>query len=225
MDVWFIGLVALLAFGIMTFIRRWNDYNFLFTMAIGFAINANLFTPLNAAVDFSVFRFSVSIVLYVAFVFCVLICIKEYGPKKGKALVSSTIAAIVFSGLIEFLAKISAYGYSHDILKNFLTYLYSSVGTLVATIVIIILMVKLKRKMNVYLLFTINVLLAVIIHGAIYFSLVLLTYRGMDRFINVVFGSMLATAICIILGLISYFINTHWWIPKRLHFRYKKKRS
>lgn len=225
MDVWFIGLVAILAFGIMTFIRRWNDYNFLFTMAIGFAINANLFTPLNAGVDLGIFRFSVSIVLYIGFVFSVLICIKEYGPKKGKALVSSTIAAIIFSGLIEFLAKISAYGYSLDILKVFLTYIYSSIGTLLATIVIIILMVKLKRKMNIYLLFAINVILAVIIHGIIYFPLVILTYSGMERFINVIFGSMLATVVCIILGLISYFINTHWWIPKNLRFRYKKKKD
>ena len=53
-----------LAYGLTTLCRRWIDIPTLLAVAIGCAVNANIFTPLKYPIEVCFFTFSFETVLY-----------------------------------------------------------------------------------------------------------------------------------------------------------------
>ena len=47
MPFWFWIIMAVIIFAFITLVRRWYDYSILFTIAIGFAVTANIFNSSN----------------------------------------------------------------------------------------------------------------------------------------------------------------------------------
>ena len=86
MDLWFLALIGILFFALLTLCRKWYDYAMLFTFAIGFAVNANIYNSVTTPVYFYKLIFSIDSILYTGFTFTVIICAKEYGVRKGKNL-------------------------------------------------------------------------------------------------------------------------------------------
>ena len=111
MYIWILIGIAIFLFAFMTFARRWHDYSILFTIAIGFAVNANIYNSSTNPVYVGNIIFAIDSILYVGFTFSVLICVKEYGMKQAIVLTTSTIAAIIVSAAIELFAHISSDGY------------------------------------------------------------------------------------------------------------------
>ena len=221
MNFWILVCFALLAFTLLTIVRKWHDYALLFTIAIGYAVNANIYNSISAPVYLGNIIFSVDSILYTGFMFAIIICAKEYGTKKAKILTSSSIAAILVSAFIEFFAKLSAFGYSTEILTSFLGYFYSAIGTFAGVWIMLLVFEKLEnKKINSYLNFLICVLIASLINSTIYYALVTITTGTIDNFGYILLGSYIGKIFAIILGQISYYINTHYWIPNDLKDKY-----
>ena len=170
MDVTILLLIGLLLFVFATFIRRWHDYVMLFTIAIGFAVNANIYNSITTPVMFGNFKLSIDAFLYTGFIFTVLVCANEYGTRKAKILTSSTIAAVLLSASIEFLSKVSSFEYTNQFLINLFGYVASTTGTFIGIWISLFIFEKLKGKVSVYLLFIIFVLIISVFNLKILFQ-------------------------------------------------------
>ena len=222
MGIWFWFLMAFIAFGFITIVRKWHDYAILFTIAIGFAINANIFNSFSTPISWGSFIFSIDSILYTGFTFTVIICAKEYGIRKAKILASSTIAAILLSAVIEFLAKISSFGYSVETLNTLFGYIFSALGTFAAIWIMLPIFRKLEESnVNININFVICVLIASIINTSIFYGFTMLTNGVADNLMAILVGSYIGKIFCILLGQTSYYINTHIFIPNSLKDKYK----
>lgn len=226
MNIWFLILIAIILFSLMTFVRRWHDYAMLFTIAIGFAVNANIYNSTTTPIYLGELVFAIDSILYTGFTFTVIICAKDYSIRRALILTSSTVAAILLSAFIEFFANISSFGYDIAYFKKLLMYLFSALGTVVGMFIMLYVFLKLKDKnINTYVTFVICVLLSSIINSTIYYSFSLMIYDNSGITWYVLLGSYIGKIFSILLGLISYFINTHYWIPLNLIHKYKKEQN
>ena len=225
MKLWVLLLMGLLLFAFFVIVRRWHDFSMLFTIAIGFAVNANIYNGITMPVYLGNIKFSIDSILYTGFTFTVIICAYEYGVRKAKILTSSTVAAVLLSAAIEFLAHLSSNGYSDAILINLFGYFSSSVGTVVGVWIALALYEKIKDRMNLYLLVTILVLVISIFNSAFYHAYYLFATGNVDGFGYIVLGSYLGKFYSIILGLIGFYINRHFWIPMGLMDKYQKNKK
>lgn len=220
MDLWFLAVVGILLFALLTLCRRWYDYSMLFTFAIGFAVNANIYNSVSSPVEFYKLIFAIDSILYTGFAFTVIICAKEYGIKKAKILTLSAIAAVILSAIIELFASISSFGFDSNYFKAFFGYIASAIGTFVGFYFMICLFDKfMKKKINIYLSMFICVLIASIINSTIYYSYSLIVYQDFTNFLYILLGSYLGKLFAINLGMLSYYVNTHLWIPLDLKNR------
>ena len=217
MDLWFLALVGIILFALLTLCRRWFDYSMLFTFAIGFAVNANIYNSLSAPVHFYKLIFAIDSILYTGFAFTVIICAKEYGAKKAKILTLSAIAAVLLSAIIELLASISAFGFDSNYFSTFFGYIASAIGTFIGFYLMIYVFEKMINKnINVYISIFVCVLIASIVNSTIYYSYALIVYKNINDFIYILLGSYIGKIYAIILGLLSYLVNKKLWIPNDL---------
>ena len=225
MGIWFWFVLAIGFFAFITIIRKWHDNAMLYTLAIGFAINANIFHAFSAPIYAGALVFSIDSILYTGFMFCVVISAIEYGTRNAKILTSSTIAAILLSAAIEFLARTSSTGYQTQYLTNFFSYFFSAVGTFAGVWIMLFAFEKLKnKKVNIYLNITICILISSIINSSIFYVFTILTTGLIDNLIYILIGSYIGKIFCIGLCTISYFISSHYFIPKGLEEKYKKNK-
>ena len=196
----------------------------LFTIAIGFAVNANIYNGFTAPVFLGNIQFSIDSILYTGFTFTIIICAYEYGVRKAKILTSSTIAAVLLSAVIEFFAQKSTNGRGGDYFINLLGYISSSLGTFIGVWVSLFVFEKMNnKKINIYIIMVLVVLLISIFNSAFYHIYYLIATGNFDGFGYIVLGSYIGKFYAIILGLFGFFINTHYWIPIDLKEKYQKK--
>ncbi len=220
MSIYILILFALVGFAFLAFARKWHDYAMLFTIAIGCAVNANIHNSVSAPVVLGPFTFAIDSILYSMFMFTVIICARDYDARRAKILTSSAIAAILVSAVIEFFAGWSSVGYSDELLITFIGYFSSAFGTFVGVWVMLAVFTKLNGKINVNLTFVICVLIASLLNSAIYYFGVIAVSGQIENFVFILLGSAIGKAFCVILGLLAYYINTHFWIPNNLKDRY-----
>ena len=137
----------------------------------------------------------------------------------------STIAAVLLSAVIEFMAHLSSNGYSTEYVINLFGYVSSSIGTFTGVWIALIIFKKLKDKVNIYLIFIMLVLLISIFNSAFYHLYYILTTGNIDGFIYIVIGSYLGKLYALVLGLIGFYINTHYWIPLDLMDKYRNEQG
>lgn len=226
MGIWFWFVLAIIGFAFITIVRKWHDYSMLFTIAIGFAINANIFYALSAPMYLGPIVLSIDSILYTGFMFCVVVCAIEYGVRKAKILTSASIAAILLSAVIEFLAKVSTVGFDIDYLVGLSSYIFSAIGTFAGVWLMLFILEKLQNKnVNVYLNITICILISSIINSTIFYGFTILVSGVIDNIGYIICGSYIGKVICIALGLLSYFISTHYFIPNDLKEKYQKPKK
>ena len=221
MSIWFLMIVAVIAFAFMTIVRKWHDYALLFTIAIGFAVNANIYNGATTPVMLGNIVFGIDSILYTGFMFTVIICAKEYGIRKAKILTSSTIAAILVSAFIEFFAVVSSSGYKTLYLTDLSGYIFSAIGTFLGVWAMLFVIEKLQAKnVNIYLNFIICVIISSLINTAIYYGCTQIVIGAIDNILYMLAGSYIGKFFSLILGTASYFVNTHYWIPNELKDKY-----
>ena len=224
MGIWFWFIIAICAFVFLTLIRKKYDFAMLYTISIAFSINANYFNALTNPIYCGSIIFSIDSILFTGFMYCVIVCAHEYTVKNAKVLTSATIAAILVSATIEFLAKTSTNGYQSVYMTNYLSYLFSSLGTFAGVWLMLFVYKYLKnRKLNVYVNFIVCILIASIVNTSIFYIFTIITTKGIENLSYMLVGSYLGKIICILLCLISFYVSTHYFIPVNLKDKYSKK--
>ena len=206
------------AFGLTTLFRRWLDIPTLIAVAIGCAVNANIFNPLTAPIVVGDFTFSIEIVLYTLFMYTLIVRILDYGYKDGKRLALTSVAAIIISAFIELVAKLMMDGFIVETFKSFSYYLFSSVGTILGAWLMVWITIKCREKnISCYLIIPFAIIAATIVHSILYFGgIALVEWRiGVYTAYNAL-GTVMGKAICILLSILCYFINKKFWIPLNL---------
>lgn len=223
MGIWFWFVLAFISFAFITLVRKRHDYAMLYTIAIGFAINANIFNSLTTPMYCGHIVFAIDSILYTGFMYCVIVCAHEYGIRNAKILTSATIAAILLSASIELLAKTSATGFQTEYLLNYLSYLFSSLGTFAGVwLMLFVYKILRNKKANTYLNFITCIVISSIVNTTIFYIFTVITTKDATNLAYIVAGSYLGKFFCIALCLLSYFISTHWFIPNNLKEKYKK---
>ena len=206
------------AFGLTTLFRRWIDIPTLLAVAIGCAVNANIFTPLNSGVTVGPFIFSIEAILYTLFMYTIVIRILDYGYKAAKTMTLTSVAAIIISAIIEFVALVSYEGFAVSTLKTFSFYFLSSLGTIAGVWIMILLTIQLRKKnVNSYVIIPIAIITSGLIHSIIYYGgMALIEWDINDNAVAMILGAVIGKGVCIGLSVFCYFINQKWWKPLSL---------
>ena len=206
------------AFGLTTLFRRWIDIPTLLAVAIGCAVNANIFTPLNSGVTVGPFIFSIEAILYTLFMYTIVVRILDYGYKAAKTMTLTSVAAIIISAIIEFVALVSYEGFAVSTLKTFSFYFLSSLGTIAGVWIMILLTIQLRKKnVNSYVIIPIAIITSGLIHSIIYYGgMALIEWDINDNAVAMILGAIIGKAVCICLSVFCYFINQKWWKPLSL---------
>ena len=222
METNIIGFITLivfmvLGFGLTTLFRKWLDIPTLIAVAIGTAINANLYTSISNPIYVGQFVFSMEIVLNALFMYTVIIRILDYGYKESRNMTYTTIVAIIISAVIELVASLAYRGFSIDTIKVFSYYLFSCIGTILGVWVMIWITIRCREKnLSPYLIIPFALIAASIIHSLFYYGGIALV--AWDRLFSIYkpLGAIMGKAVCIGVALLCYFINQKYWIPNNL---------
>ena len=207
------------AYGLTTLFRRWIDIPVLLAVAIGCAVNANIFNPYTAPIVVGSFTFSIEIVLYTLFMYTIIVRILDYSYSDAKRMTFTSVAAILISAFIELVAFLMTQGDVWQAFKSFAIYLFSSIGTVVG-VWIMVLITVLCRKKNIspYLIIPFAIIPAGLIHAVFFYGGMIIVYQSRDV-LDVVYGALgtiIGKSVCILLSVFCYFINKKWWRPLNL---------
>ena len=211
-------LFMFVAYGLTTLFRRWLDVPTLIGVAIGCAVNANLFTPLNYPVIVGELTFSIESILYTLFMYTVVIRILDYSYDDAKKLTLTSVAAIIISGIIELVALLSLNGFSAEVFQKFAVYLFSSIGTIIGVWLMVFFTIGFKkRRVSSYIIIPIVIAVSTIIHALFYYGGMSLVFWERTAYTyRMLLGTIIGKAACVGLSVLCYFINQKFWMPLNL---------
>ena len=206
------------AFGLTTLFRKWIDVPTLIAVAIGCAVNANIFNPIKYSIVVGPFIFSIEIILYTLFMYTIVIRVLDYGYKAAKTMTLTSVAAIIISAIIEFVALVSYQGFEVETLKTFSFYFLSSIGTIAGVWVMVWIASSCRKKnVNNYVILPLAIIASGLIHSVIYYGgMALINWKIDDNAVAMILGAVIGKAVCIGLSVFCYFINQKWWRPLSL---------
>ena len=206
------------AFGLTTLCRRWMDIPTLIAVAIGCAVNANIFNPVKYPILLGDFHFSFEIVLYTLFMYTIVVRILDYGYQDAKKMTFTSVAAIIISAFIELFAELAHQGANTGVFQVFALYVFSSVGTILGVWVMVLITIQCRKKnISSYFIIPFAIAASCIIHGLVYYGGMALVYWTTDFYtVQLLFTTMLGKSVCILLGVFCYFINQRIWKPLNL---------
>lgn len=206
------------AFGLTTLFRKWIDVPTLIAVAIGCAVNANIFNPLTAPIVVGPFTFSIEIVLYTLFMYTLVVRMLDYSYQDAKRLTLTSVAAIIISAIIELMAKLMTFGFAVETFKIFSYYLFSSLGTIIGAWLMVFIARRLQtKKVSCYIVIPISIAISSVVHALFYYGgIALVEWNfGMYSVLGAV-GTMIGKTVCIALSILCYFINKKYWRPSNL---------
>ena len=206
------------SFGLTTLFRRWIDIPTLIAVAIGCAVNANIFNPLTAPVPLGSLVFSIEIVLYTLFMYTIVVRILDYGYQAAKTMTFTSVAAIVISAFIELIANLASYGFTAESFRLFSYYLFSSVGTILGVWLMIWITIKCRAKnISCYLIIPFAIIASSLVHAIFFYGGISLVEWKFDIYqLNAFIATLIGKAVCIALAVLCYFINKKYWRPLNL---------
>lgn len=210
MEFLFLLLTAFICFFVFIFVRKFWNRNGIFTLGICGAIGANVYNSITYPVlDFGLI-FGVDSIIYTLFIFCLLTLIQDKHSNASTVLLYSTIGSILFNAIIEILATLSSQNtLDNSNLNNFIASLASAFATFVALILVIKLFKYFSNKnVNIYVNFSICILVASIINSLLYFGITTLVSQSFDlnTFWLMMAGSYIGKLLSTIFALIAWFI-------------------
>ena len=213
------------AYGLTTLCRRWIDIPTLIAVAIGCAVNANIFTPLNSGIVVGPFVFSIESILYTLFMYTIIVRILDYGYQEAKRMTFTSIAAIIISAFIELIAVLSINGANPESFKTFSYYIFSSIGTIAGVWLMILITIKCRSKnISSYIIVPIAIAASCLVHAAIYYGGYSLVQWKIGLYtLNMFLGTVIGKTICVALSILCYFINQKYWKPLSLVSKEKEE--
>lgn len=212
------------AFGLTTLFRRWIDIPTLIAVAIGCAVNANIFHPLTAPIVLGELTFSIEIVLYTLFMYTVVIRILDYGYGDAKRMTFTSVAAIIISAFIELVAHLMMSGFTVKAFADFSYYLFSSIGTIVGVWVMVEITIFCRKKgLSSYFIIPLAIAVSSIIHAIFFFGGISLVKWEIVYTLKQALGTIIGKGVCILVSMLCYFINQKYWKPLNLIEKEEKK--
>ena len=217
MQIVILSVIAMLCFAATSVFRHISDTKTLISVAIGCAINANIFNSVSMPIHFAKMTFGIDSVLYTLFMFTVIIKAKDYSVKAAKDLTISTIIAIIVSAFIELFAKWSFSGINKQVILSFSSYLLSSFGTFLGVWAMLwCFRIFEAKRVNVYLTFAVVVTIASLINSSVYFGGASLVSGDFSNILSpTLTGSYIGKLFSIQLGLLGFFVNQRFLKPNR----------
>lgn len=215
MNITILIIIALLCFGATTVFRHISDSKTLISVAIGCAINSNIYNSVSMPIKFAGMVFGIDSVLYTLFMFTVIVKAKDYSIAEAKDMTISTIIAILVSALIEFSAVWSFSGIDRSELNRTASYLLSALGTFAGIWTMLwCFRIFEEKKINIYLTFAVGVIIASLINSSIYFCGIAVVQGDFSSILSpALTGSYVGKLASTVLGLICYYINTKYLHP------------
>lgn len=206
------------AYGLTTLFRRWIDIPTLIAVAIGCAVNANIFTPLNSGVEVGSLVFSIEAILYTLFMHTIVVRILDYGYSEAKRMTFTSVAAIIISAIIELIAALSTNGASVETFRLFSYYIFSSIGTIAGVWVAIAIVIALRKKnVSCYVIIPLAIAVSTVIHAVFYYGgYSLVNWNFTAYTLNMFLGTVIGKAVCVGLSVVCYLINQTVWKPLNL---------
>ena len=206
------------AYGLTTLFRRWIDIPTLIAVAIGCAVNANIFTPLNSGVEVGSLVFSIEAILYTLFMYTIVVRILDYGYSEAKRMTFTSVAAIIISAIIELIAALSTNGASVETFRLFSYYIFSSIGTIAGVWVAIAIVIALRKKnVSCYVIIPLAIAVSTVIHAVFYYGgYSLVNWNFTAYTLNMFLGTVIGKAVCVGLSVVCYLINQTVWKPLNL---------
>lgn len=205
MKILLLILLGVGLFAILSFLFKRFQKDIIYVLAIGSAINANIFSSTNYPIVTNDIVFGVDSVLYTLFVFCIFLVWLKFGKKDANSLLFSSVCSIIIGAVIELVSNLSSNGFKNEFLNQFLLYLFSVVATFVAIKIMLLFLEKLKNK-NKFVLCFLSVLIASFIDSLIYFSLGAILSSLSGDFVLLLAGSYIGKLFAICLCLICLLI-------------------
>ena len=207
-----------LAYGLTTLCRRWIDIPTLIAVAIGCAVNANIFNPLTAPIHVGSFTFSIETVLYTLFMYTIVVRILDYGYGEAKRMTFTSVAAIIISAIIELFARLMMNGFTVDNFREFSYYIFSSIGTVLGVWLMVFITIWMRKKgASSYLIIPVAIATSSIVHAIFFFGGIALVNWDYSIYSFVEsLGTIIGKTICIGLSVLCYFINKEFWVPLNL---------
>ena len=218
MDFALIIIFMFVAFALTTLCRRWIDIPTLLGVAIGAAVNANIFNPIKCGFEVGPCVFSIEVVLYTLFMYTVVVRVFDYGYKDAKRMTLTTVAAIIISAIIELFAECAKQGFVGQVFKDFSYYVFSSIGTIVGVWVMVLITIQLRKKnVSYYIILPLVIAVSSIIHAVFYYGGMALVEMNFRLYtLSMALGSLVGKSVCIALAVLCYFINKNYWVPLNL---------
>ena len=183
----------------------------LYALAIGGVVNSNFFTSLSHGIDIFGYEFGIDSIIYTLFIFCVILMFLRFDKKQAYILSISSCIAIALSGLLEFLANVLSGNYSSEVLYKFIAFIFSSLASIIAIILMIDILSKLKKKnliRNEYLLTIIGIFIATVVNSTLYYQLAgfILYNHSLAEISEHIITSIIGKSIALLAALFSLFI-------------------
>lgn len=210
--------ISIVFFAFFTVMRHYKDVDVLILLAIGCAINANIFNGGTVPFKFCGAIFGIDSILYTLFMFTVMYRLYNYSKKDAWSMTLTTLAAIMVSAVIEVCAKWTYEGtISSATITSLIGYVSSTVGTFFGVFFMIMLYEHMhEKKVSVYLSFVICIILASVINTTIYFGGIALVSGPNYELVHILSGSYIGKLFNIIIGLIGFYINNHFLKPRNV---------
>lgn len=205
--------ISVFAFASTSFFRQYRDVDTLILVAIGTAINANIYNAITLPSPAFGMTFGIDSILYTLFVFTVYLRAKDYSVNDAKSMAITTIQAILVSAVIEFFARFLQSGkISSDLLIIFSNYVISSISSLLCLWLMFGVMKKFSA-LNKYILTFVCILGTVWINSLFYYLPTLFFATEISSVnIGFLFGSLLGKLVCSAIAVFFYFLNQTVWI-------------
>lgn len=217
-------LATIACFGLLFFFRHYFDSVTLISLAIGAAINANLYNSSNMPIEAGWMILGIDSMLYTLFMFTVLWKARDYSISSAKSMTISTVIAIIVSAAIETFARWSFMGgLDWEVGKVILGYVISAFASGIAVWVMLYIFRNTDaRRVPVSLEFILCIFVASMIHSIIHSGLVALINWELP--VNVLrrwVGSLVVRLVCGGFGCLVYYLNHKYWKPRNLEVHYR----
>ncbi len=180
----------------------------LYALAIGGVVNANFFHAATYPINCFGLPFGIDSLIYTLFIFCVLVMLFSEGKKQAYLLAFSSIIAIMFSALMQLTSDLLSSGNSAAVWNTFLTFLTSSVASVIAICFMIEFINKIKENVNNYWLLIIGIIIATIINSGIYYPISMLILGAPANTASILLASLIGKLIAMLIALLTFFILT-----------------
>ncbi|MBP5091647.1 MAG: hypothetical protein J6328_03715 [Bacilli bacterium] len=217
-------IATIACFGLLFFFRHFYDSMALISVAIGAAINANIYNSGNMPIEAGWIIFGIDSMLYSLFMFTIIYRAKDYSIPSAKSMTTSAVIAILISALIEMFARWSYNGHlDWDNGKIIIGYVISAFATVVAVWVMLLIFKRMENKKRHTLIeFVVCLFAASMIHSLIYSGLLaLISWEIPVHVLRRWVGSIITRLVSTGLGGLIYYLNNSYWKPRDLEIRFR----